>query len=356
MNLNIPRLLNQKDIIDLIFSNKIVIVPENVEFQRELFLAEYWRSLLYELAIDGEEERVKPVHFRRLKNALNKYLDSIWPELKQNNDVDSPQNVNDVISPVRNCLIQLGDTIRLPNGYYFPAPLRLVKLLGSQYTAIIGGLATEEIQHFLADVRIAGYGRIIENQKISVSIKEDGTWWQDYSNWTGWIPENLEEWIIKQVQLVSSSGSQSVQDFEEFEVYNSSRQLGNRNRYSWINPNLILAQEESGTWLCKTTGSTSYFLGEFKRGRLAKERTITDKETVRWLMLGLLVYHGSSPKAQWNKFYLKVAPPLPRAIENHVLIFSFKKNAFEYYVPEQFQNHIEQLMKSYGYRFPDQKE
>lgn len=353
--MEIPRLLNQKEIVELIFSHLTIAFPENIEFQRELFLIEYWRSLFQTLGSEDENGNVKPVHIRRLRRALHQYLDTIWPELQSDDDDQKSQNQTDVINPVRIILEHIGDIARLHNGYFLPAPLRLVELPESKYSVIIGGLSTETIQLLLSDARIAGYGRIIENHKIPDSIKRDRGWWQEYSNWIGWKPANIENWIKKQISQFPLLGSQSIQGFEEFEVYNISGNMGNRNRSFWLSPNSIVTQEASGTWLCKTTDSRRYFLGEFKDGRLSKELTITNRETLRWLMLGLRAIYGLSPMARWNNNYLKVAPPLPRAIECHVLIFSFKKNTYEYYVPDQFHNHIEQLIISYGYQLPNRR-
>ncbi|MEC0183039.1 hypothetical protein P4H61_16255 [Paenibacillus peoriae] len=345
------RVLNQKELVELVLNNQTVSISENVEFQRELFITEYWRLLLHDLASkehsEGVNNNIKPVRIR--KRTLLQYLDTIWPELRD----EESQNTTDVISSVCSRLEQIGDMVRLRNGYFLPTPLRLIELPESQYSVVVGGIPTEIIRLLLPDAKIAGYGRIIENQKIPDTVKRDRGWWQEYTNWVGWKPTSLENWVEMQIIQLSSSGSQSIQGFEEFEVFNTSGNRKNNNRSLWINQSSILDQGTSGTWLCKTTDSNKrYFLGEFNDGHLMKELSITDKDTRLWLMLGLRVYNRHFPVAHWNNNYLKVIPQLPRAIERHVLIFSFKQNAYEYYVSEQFHNHVEQLLKSYGYQFP----
>lgn len=345
-----PRVLNQKEFIELTLSNQAIAVPENVHFQRELFLTEYWRYFLFEIASEGQfqDSNMQPVHTRRIKRMLKQQMDAIWPEL----EVETLKDQTDVIKPVRNSLEKIGDIVRLRNGFYLPLPLRLIDLPKSKYSVIVGGMSTESIQNMLPSAKIAGYGRIIDKKRIPDSIKKDRHLWQEYANWIGWKPDNIDGWMTMQLRQLSTSGSKSIQGFEEFEVFNS---FGNResgSRSIWINQRTILAQQLSGVVLCKTVDSNRrYFLGELKDGCLLKELTITNIETLRWLMLGFRMCNGRPPIARWNNNFLKVSPQLPQAIECHMLVFSFKQNTYEYYVFEQLQDHVEQLLKSYGYQF-----
>ncbi|GAA3411658.1 hypothetical protein ACFFNY_20590 [Paenibacillus hodogayensis] len=343
-----PKVLTSKEFIELTMSHQTVAFPENDYFQRELFLTEYWRSILFEIAFksDFSDDSIQPVHNRKIKNMLSQKVDTIWPELKDENLKEQ----TDFTKPVRICLEKIGDTVHLGSGFYVPLPLRMIDLPESEYAVIVGGTSTTLIRNMIPSARISGYGRIVEKKRIPDSIKTDRHLWQDYSNWIGWKPGNINSWMTLQMRQLSTLGSQSIQGFEEFEVYNS---LGHRergNRSFWIDQRTIQVQKLSGILFCKTVDSNRrYFLGELKDGYLLKELTITDADTIRWLMIGFRLESGRSPIARWNDSFLKVNSPLPQALERHMLVFSLKQNAFEYYVCEQVQDHVEQFLKSHGY-------
>lgn len=342
------KVLTSKEFMELIMSHQTVTFPEDDYFQRELFLTEYWRAILFEIAFKSEfsNDNIQPVHNRKIKNMLSQKIDAIWPEL---NDATLKEQT-DFTKHVRKCLEIIGDTVHLGNGFYVPLPLRMIELPESEYVVIVGGTTTTLIRNMIPNARISGYGRIVAKTIIPDLIKTDRNLWQDYSNWIGWKPGNIKSWMTLQIRQLSTLGSQSIQGFEEYEVYNS---LGHKERGSrsfWIDQRTIQAQKISGVLLCKTVDSNRrYFLGELKDGYLLNELTITDTDTIRWLMIGLRLDSGRSPTARWNDSFLKVNSPLPQALERHMLVFSLKQNTFEYYVCEQVQEHVEQFLKSHGY-------
>ncbi|WP_214625773.1 hypothetical protein [Paenibacillus agaridevorans] len=343
-----PKVLTSKEFIELTMSHKTVSFPENDYFQRELFLTEYWRSILFEIAFksDFPNDNIQPVHNRKIKNMLRQQVDAIWPELKD----AILKEESDFTKHVRQCLEKIGDIVHLKSGFYVPLPLRIIDLPESEYAVIVGGTSTTFIRNMLPSARISGYGRIVEKNRIPDSIKTDRHLWQDYSNWIGWKPENIKSWMTLQMRQLSTLGSQSIQGFDEFEVYNSLGHKERGNRSFWIDQRTIQAQKISGVLLCKTVDSNKrYFLGELKDGCLLKELTITATDTIRWLMIGFRLESRRSPIARWNDNFLKVNSPLPQALERHILVFSLKQNTFEYYVCEQVQDHVEQFLKSHGY-------
>jgi hypothetical protein len=342
------KVLTSKEFIELTMSHQTVAIPKNDYLQRELFLTEYWRRILFEIAYKSDlpEDKIQPVHNRKIKNMLSQQVDAIWPELKES----TLKNQTDITKPIRNSLEKIGDAVHLGSGLYVPLPLRMIDLPKSEYAVIVGGTYTTLIRNIIPGTRISGYGRIVEKKRIPDSIKTDRHLWQDYSNWIGWKPENINSWLTWQIHQLSTLGSQSIQGFEEFEVYDS---LGHRERGNssfWIDQRTIQAQKLSGILLCKTIDSNRrYFLGELKNGYLLRELTIKDTDTIRWLMIGFRLYSGRSLIARWNDSFLKINSPLPHALERHMLVFSLKQNAFEYYVCSQMQEHVEQFLKSYGY-------
>ncbi|WP_338555574.1 hypothetical protein [Paenibacillus sp. KS-LC4] len=344
-----PKVLTSKGFIELTLSHQTVAFPEDDYFQRELFLTEYWRSILFEIAFksDFSNDKIQRVHNRKIKNILSQQVEVIWPELK---DATLKEDT-DFTKHVRKCLEKIGDVIHLGSGFYVPLPLRMIDLPESEFVVIIGGTSTTLIRNMIPDARISGYGRIVEKKRIPDSIKMDRHLWQDYSNWVGWKPENIKDWITLQMRQLSTLGSQSIQGFEDFEVYNSFGHRERGKRSFWIDQRTIQAQKISGILLCKTLDSNRrYFLGELSEGYLMKEFTIIDTNTIRWFMIGFQLNSGRSPIARWNDSFLKVNPPLPQALERHILVFSLKQNSFEYYVCEQVHEHVEQFLKSHGYK------
>lgn len=342
------KVLTSKEAIELIISSQTAELPEDDYFKRELFLAEYWRSILLELAFRSEfsNDNIQPVHNRKIKNMLTRQVGAIWPELKE----ATLKEQMDYSKSIRSCLEKIGDTVHLGSGFYVPLPLRMIDLPESEYTVIVGGISTTLIQHMIPYARISGYGRVVDKKRIPDSVKADRHLWQDYSNWIGWKPENIKSWMMMQKHQLTSLGSQSIQGFEEFEVYNSLGPKERGNRSFWIDQRTIQAQKLKGILLCKTLDSNRrYFLGELKDGCLLKELTITDADTIRWLMIGFQIVNGRSPIARWNDSFLKVNSPLPQALERHILIFSLKQNAYEYYVCKEVQVQVEQFLKSQGY-------
>lgn len=352
---------DQYALLELVEDAGISSGPDSGGVYRDAVMANYLRSSLYGLSLSqGEGRRFTPVHTLRLTNSIRRHLQALWPELRrpakpslfEKGSVDLSQS-HDHLGWHLERLSLLGDIVSLGNGYWLPAPVRVISLPSCSDVAIVGGLSTRALRQILPSVEAAGYGRLVPQM-----APDDYTFGtihsQEYECWIGWTPSNLRLWTEEQAHLTMREGSSSSALFIDFEVFVSSWELRRYGAHGWIPARALLAGGKADSvLLCRTGYPTRFFLGHFDGGQLKRERTILP-EFVRWLQLGLMLQQGLAPLANWEGDYVRLFPLLPQPVERHFLVYAYalrpKPRQFKWYVPPKYRAHAEALLKRVGYR------
>ncbi|MCI3918745.1 hypothetical protein MO973_00660 [Paenibacillus sp. TRM 82003] len=334
------------------------------EIVQEAIISEYLREIIYVLSSNNNENkpgRFTPVYLTKIINTLRNHLEVVWPRTKGTPffsiraiDEDGTDTLN--TSSIKGTLSSLqlvGDIMHVGDGFWLPAPFRLIQLPDGDDIGIIGGWPTNHISRKFQSVTNAGIGRILKVKQAPKSAFSAHSW-QSFESWRGWVPDNLIEWTQSQVKRAQAYGSQSSESYIDYELYVSFR----AKRYyksSWVRFEDFDSNElQKQVLLCRTRRQPiGYFLGVFQKGKLVKELSL-DRETVAWLRLGLRLLHGTPPIAKWDGNWLKVFTPLPIPIEQELLFYFYKikvSNFASYYVQEVFKAKVEAVLNRYGYTF-----
>ena len=324
----------------------------------DALLPEYIRSSLRYLSLtEVPGNSFSPVHIRRLTNSVRNHLEALWPQLRSDSSgqafFDGAAYSSDTRDPVAwhlSRLSTLGDVVNMGKGYLMPAPTKLIKLPGGDW-AVIGGMATEGLKLVCPKVRVGGHGRLIlADEDCNVDFTDQ----QDYADWVGWRPNDLQAWVSDQVHQAMRDSSTSASSFTDFEIYVSSWELRRKTKSAWM-PAIALQStvQTAEVMLCRTRDRSRYFLGCFVAARLRRERTVPQSE-VRWIQLGLGVLHGLLPLASWQGNSLRLFPLPPSATERHLLAYAYglqpQPGHFVFYVPPMGRKQVEKLLAAVGYR------
>lgn len=356
--------VSKQDVIRNLLRNCGISYISDENIVRDIVLAEYLRSSLHELSLEADDDQgfaPIPIYIGRLINVVSGHLEAVWKDLRRNrnkmpvefDDMEKESSDTKLVRRIIDRLELLGDCTNLGNGYWMPTPVRLVRIPSSDEIVVVGGISTRKLQYFIPEVQLAGFGRRISGLCNSVDINADLIW-QDYHKWVGWMPEDVLTWTSEEIEKILTEGSKSSNTFIDFDVYISEKGTRYRVKTSWVPARLIMDMSNSGIMLCRVGKPYRFFLGEFSKGQLVRERFVDEKD-VHWLMLGLRLMNGFTPLAVWDRNYLKVYGPLPRALERHLSVYSCavqsKEKNFLYYVPSFFKFQIEQFLQQFGYHF-----
>lgn len=336
--------------------------------QEEAIVSEYLRDCIYKLTnYEGESyQENRTVHTKKIRHVLNHQLGAIWPQrnpsqLGRLNGAGqglskSPLDLDSIKNKLKNLQL-IGDILHIGNGYWIPAPIRLVQLPDQENIALIGGCATQYAYNIIDSRSIfqAGLGRLTKKEIIRKTTIEKKELWQPYEQWIGWLPKDLISWTEIQLECARKKGGSTSFSFENYEIF-ASFQSRRTSRSAWLRADEVSGElPDNIVLLCKTRDQpVSYFLGVFNKGQLLKEFPLRDKESTAWLRLGLRVLHGRRPYGRWNGGRLKVYPPLPTSLERHVLLYAYKAKSPEetvYYVLTEHKEKVEEFLKKYGFSF-----
>ena len=155
----------------------------------------------------------------------------------------------------------------LGNGYWIPAPLRVVSL-GDSCSLVVGAHPTQELRRHFPSVRRAGAGRVACAGDIALLPV------QALASWMGHDGHSAAVWAAMQVEAAAALLAPSVatSDLEEFTV--SQRKPSSGNAPGWIRFEARDGLTWQGVRLCRQrTGRTKhrFFLARREAGSMLLE-------------------------------------------------------------------------------------
>ncbi|OIQ07932.1 hypothetical protein MOOR_24330 [Moorella thermoacetica] len=201
-------------------------------------IAEYLRQGLCSLSQGGQ-----PVYITRLTNIVRRQLAPLWPELyvfRERRWSLEEQHAEGDIHPDRvhrvlDILSDLRDFVELGEGYWLPAPVRLVTLPGSGRVLVVGGLATADLRWKLCpEVALAGFARTVPEGALPDTLRFDRSMWQPYGAWCGDPPADLKKWTEACIAHAQGQLRDSASNFSAFEIYAPWLRRGQPQYFRWM--------------------------------------------------------------------------------------------------------------------------
>lgn len=189
------------------------------ELPPDPLLADYIRA-----ALSGQcglgRARVEPVYVTRLTNLVGDQLSVLWPRLSdRTHGVEEGESEADPIRRVLDTMEDLRDCEHVGNGYWLPAPVRLVKLSG-QNALVVGARPTSELEAELGGpIARRGVARTVACADLMEEWTRDSRRWQSLDAWKGFAPSDLSRWLDSERQRARESLVPSSSEVGEFEVY-----------------------------------------------------------------------------------------------------------------------------------------
>jgi len=257
-------------------------------------IAEYLRHALHTLS--HSSTTVQPVFVTKLINQVKRQLSPLGQGF-QKTDSDDP------IRHVLDQLEQVGDVAELGNGYWLPAPLRLVRLLNGQIL-LIGGIDTKSLQtRFGKNIQPIGFIRRLQSKDTTHFVQE-GIHWQGFENWVGEAEADICTWTRNLLDEACKRLKPSSSDLTDFEVYMPRLCKNNLQYYRWI-PAQKLAFAPKDIVLCRFKQTfVTYYLGMLtgeKPVRLHRETRLEQDIEIRKLLYGLDALYQCPTNAKFEQ-------------------------------------------------------
>ncbi|SET80818.1 hypothetical protein [Pseudomonas graminis] len=231
----------------------------NGEGLRISAISECLRAASYMCSLPlADNDPWEPAASLSLTSLVRKRLSPIWPNLSE--DAEARPGVLSVL----NSLGELGDLVRVANGWLTPKPLA-IRAAASDVVIVGGGPS----QAFPRGVQTRACGRA---RLVAKAMCEGWLDICDASDWIGAPMEGLEVWSARLIHEASERFGPPIDELAEIMVYLNG---------GWVAlPGALNAQ---GTFLAKyPTGTmTSYFVGAFYRGRLQRFASIKSQDARR---------------------------------------------------------------------------
>ncbi len=256
-------------------------------------IAEYLRHALHTLS--HSPTTVQRVFVTKLINQVKRQLSPLGQNF-QETDSDAP------IRRVLEQLKQVGDVAELGNGYWLPAPLRLVRLPNGKIL-LIGGVDTKSLQtRFGKMVQPTGFVRRVQSNNTAHLVRE-GINWQSFKNWLGETETDICSWTRNLLDDARKRLKPSGSDLTDFEVYMPRLCKTNLQYYRWISAQK-LAFAPKDIVLCRFKHTfVTYYLGRLtgeKPVRLHRESRLEQAIEIRKLLYGLDALYQCSTNAKFE--------------------------------------------------------
>lgn len=207
-------------------------------------------------APEGGRGPWEPAVSVKLTAMVRRRLAPLWPDLSGDREKAGPG-----VMKILDSLAKLGDMVRLDGGRWLPAPPHGIALDGGAAVLLGGGPREALLPAASASARVAGRVRLVDRATCAG--------WMDFwepEEWIGAPSEGAEAWSEAFLTRIRGSLADAPHDMGEAFAYNPRE---------WV-PLSEMSASETGLRLCKTyeTGAagrmSSYFVGEFARGRLRR--------------------------------------------------------------------------------------
>ena len=247
---------------------------------------------------EGGDRDWEPVTSLRLTGLVRHRLSPLWPDLSGDDQEGCPG-----VMQILNHLANLGDMVRLKGGKWLVAPAHAVSI-GDGLAVLLGGGPTEVLPNALS-ARVSGRVRLVDQFACEDWI---GLWEAD--EWIGAPAEGIESWSESLLARASAKLMDAPDNMADATAYI---------RRVWVRLE-DLPLDQRGLLLCKASFSgvtgqmSSYFIGEFFRGRLRRLSGIKSSDARR-LRFYLDAQMGCPVKivavASHGMVMLRIRRPLP---------------------------------------------
>jgi hypothetical protein len=123
----------------------------------------------------------------------------------------------------------LQEAVRLPHGYWVPAPIRAIDLQDG-LSLLIAPHPTPELRRHFPSIRIAGAGRLVDTGQVA------GLPRQSFASWLDEQPLAADAWLWPLIRVAKSrlSPSVAVEGMTAFSVSNSRNKYKSPNSPLWL--------------------------------------------------------------------------------------------------------------------------
>ncbi len=270
------------------------LVPTSILMDQ--IIAEYLRHALHTLS--HHSTTVQRVFVTKLINQVKRQLNSLGQNFQQT-DSDDP------IRRVLEQLKQVGDVAELGNGYWLPAPLRLVRLRNGQIL-LIGGVDTKSLQtRFGKMVQPTGFVRRVQSKDTTYFVRED-IHWQSFEDWVGEAETDICAWTRNLFDEARKRLKSSASDLTDFEVYMPClyKKKPEPQYFRWISAHK-LNEAPKDIVLCRFKQTfVTYYLGLLtgeKPVRLQRETRLEQEIEIRKLLYGLDALYENPTHAEFEQ-------------------------------------------------------
>ena len=266
----------------------------------DALIADYIRAILSGHA-GLDRQRADPVYVTTILNRVNDQLSALWPGTSgEPTGKGDAEHATDPARRVLEAMENLRDCEHVGNGYWLPAPVRLVEL-SSETALVVGGQPTWQIEDQLGcEIQRRGVTRTVLRDDLLGDWAADDRKWQALSSWEGSPPPDLLQWLKGERRRAEDDLMRSSAELDDFDVYwppDATR--AEAQWFRWI-PSTRLSRAPDDLVLCRARGG--YFgqrrcwwgaLTHGRTGPTLREEAVVEPLKVRRLQYGLDAEYGN---------------------------------------------------------------
>lgn len=210
---------------------------------------EYGRAVLSAIA-NASNVKARDVHILRLRNAFDRA-----------GFVSSLRYVLNVLTLMR-------EVQELSGGYWFPTPVRFVRL--GQTALIIAPIATDELARHFPSIEKAGYARYL-TLADEINLPE-----QSLDDWIGLEPTTASDWAreVLRHSLTNMATTIHPENLEYFSLERIPTLHAHSSKLCWVRDFRRAVYSDKKSVLCRARLGENhyrYFLGHIENSRLVRE-------------------------------------------------------------------------------------
>lgn len=270
----------------------------------ELVIADYLRKNLRTMSVAGEDR--EPVYITKLTNTVIKQLSPLLPYTEiWGIPPYTIEQLKDIMGKTLNILKDIKDVIDIGNGFLAPGPIRFIDIPNCENSLVVGCITTYNLNLlFKTTVRVSGFARFVDKISLLNADIQYPIQWQQFDDWTGYIPPDLNNWTREIIKYANENLLQSAANYENFEVYcpwfNNKLQYFKWLSYQDFKKTIDSSPKELLLFRSKSSlGPRSYWFGRFSSATLEAEAEVS-QHNVRRILYGLDLFYNNETEASWT--------------------------------------------------------
>ncbi|MYG00418.1 hypothetical protein F4212_14985 [Candidatus Poribacteria bacterium] len=220
----------------------ILDCSDKVPVIRVTAISEFLRASIYQPYYWGTDWwPPQPVHTNKIISAVRRDLRFLWE------DTDHPTFISEIsesgeytlsATDILNKLCNVGDIVKLGNGFWAPGPVRIVKTAdGREGTLlVIGGAPFETLEKkFAIRISCVGCGRFVHPDRTGFRRLQVEQELQSVDDWLGGPTQDLSTWTQRAFKALVENMSPAVNvEASECEIYAPDELPGKPRRGNWL--------------------------------------------------------------------------------------------------------------------------